>query len=95
MKYKKSVLGQTEMEYLGLWVTRTGIRPVNKNRSRYKIKPPKNQKHVHSFIVILNDYRDMWYKWSHLLQPLTALTSNKVKSKCTGVEKNCSVKLRK
>ena len=33
LKYniKKSFFGQMDMEYLGLWVTRTGIRPVNKN----------------------------------------------------------------
>ena len=28
---KKSFFGQMDMEYLGLWVTRTGIRPVDKN----------------------------------------------------------------
>ena len=27
---KKSFFGQTEMEYLGFWVTRTGIQPINK-----------------------------------------------------------------
>ena len=28
---KKSFFGQTEMEYLGFWLTWTGIRPINKN----------------------------------------------------------------
>ena len=27
---EKSSFGQTKMEYLGFWVTRTGIRPINK-----------------------------------------------------------------
>ena len=27
---EKSSFGQTDMEYLGSWVTRTGIRPINK-----------------------------------------------------------------
>ena len=27
---KKSFFGKTEMEYLGFWVTRTGIQPINK-----------------------------------------------------------------
>ena len=31
-------------------------------------------------------YRDMWEKRSHLLSPLTALTSNKVNFKWTAVE---------
>ena len=28
---EKSLFGQTEMEYLGFWVTREGVRPLNKN----------------------------------------------------------------
>ena len=28
---EKSYFGQTKMEYLGFWVTRTGIQPINKN----------------------------------------------------------------
>ena len=27
---EKSLFGQTEMEYLGFWVTREGVRPLNK-----------------------------------------------------------------
>ena len=37
-------------------------------------------------IGLVNYYRDIWDKWSHLLQPFTALTSNKVKFKYTEVE---------
>ena len=33
---EKSFSGQTEMEYLGLWVTMTGIRIMNKNISHSK-----------------------------------------------------------
>ena len=47
--------------------------------------PPIYQKQVHSFIGLVNYYRDMWAKQSHLLQPLTELTSNKLKFKCTDV----------
>ena len=43
--------------------------------------PPKNQKQVCSFIGLVNYYRDIWTKRSLLLQPLTALTSKKVKFK--------------
>ena len=48
--------------------------------------PPKNQKQVHSFIGIVNYYMDMWAKQSYLLQPLTVLTSMKVKFKWTVAE---------
>ena len=48
--------------------------------------PPKNQKQLCSFIGLVNYYMDIWVKQSHLLQPLTVLTSNKVKLKWTVVE---------
>ena len=50
------------------------------------MKPPINTKEVHAFIGIVNYYRDMWAKRSHLLHPITALTSNKVKFKWTDLE---------
>ena len=82
------------MEYLGFWVTRTGIRPVNKKvEAIIKMTPPKNQKQVRSSIGLVNYSRDMWYKRSHLLQPLTVLTSKKVKFKWADVEENLLMKL--
>ena len=82
------------MEYLGFWVTRTWIRPVNKKiEVIVNMTPPKNQKQLISFIGLVNYYKYMWAKQSHLLQPLTALTSHKVKFKWTFVEKKCLIKL--
>ena len=40
---------------------------------------PKKIKEVHAFIGTVNYYRDIRAKQSHLLHPLNALTSNKVK----------------
>ena len=75
------------MEYLGFWVTQTGIKPINKKvESIVNMTPPKNKKEVREFVDIVNYYRDMWENWSHLLHPLTALTSHKVKLKWTDVE---------
>ena len=50
------------------------------------MEPPKNQKQVRLLIGLLNYYMDLWSKWSHLLQPLTALTSKKVNFIWTFVE---------
>ena len=48
--------------------------------------PPNNTKELRAFIGIVNYYRDMWARRSHLLHPLTALTPNKENFKWTGVE---------
>ena len=50
------------------------------------MSPPKNTKEVRDIIGIFNYYRYVWDKRSHILHPLTALTSYKVKFKCIGVE---------
>ena len=86
MKCRK-VKFQTNINgYLGFWVTRTGIRPMNKKvESIVNMKPPKNTKEVRAFIGIVNYYRDMCAKRSHLLHPLTELTSHKVKFKWTNL----------
>ena len=50
------------------------------------VKPQNNTKEVRAFIGIFNYCRGMWAKLSHLLHPLTALTSHKVRFKWTDVE---------
>ena len=85
---KNQFFGKTDMEYLGFWVTRNGILPINKKVEAIKIMtPPTNTKQARSFIGLLNYYRDMWPRRSHLLQPLTALTPSKVRFKWTEMEK--------
>ena len=76
------------MEYLGFWLTRTGIRPINKKlEAIVNMMPPKNTGELHFSIILLNFYKDMWARGSHILHPLTALTSTRVKFKCTDIEK--------
>ena len=76
----KSSFCQTELEYLGYWITRHRIWPVAKKvEAILKIKPPANVKQIQRFIGMNNYYRDIWPQRSHLLAPLTALTSAKVK----------------
>ena len=77
---KKSFFAKAELEYLGYWITRSGISPLTKKvKAILKIEPPKTRKGLRSFIGLLNYYRDMWPKHSELLAPLSALLSNKVK----------------
>ena len=50
------------------------------------MKLTKNTKYVCAFIVIVNYYRDMWAKRSHLLHPLTSLMSQNMKFIWTDLE---------
>ena len=75
------------MEYLGFWVNQSGIQPIYKKlEAIINMTPPKNMEEVRAFIGIVNYYRDMWYRRSHLLNPLTALTLSKVKFKWSDVD---------
>ena len=51
------------------------------------MKPPIIQKQVRALIGLVNYYRDMWSRRSHLLHPLNALTSKKVNFEWTDMEK--------
>ena len=57
--------------------------------------PPKTIKQVRVFVGLVNYYWDIWSKRSHLLQPLTALISNKVTFKWTDVEQNLLGKIKR
>ena len=82
----KSFFGRAELEYLGYWITREGIKPVPKKiEAVQKIAEPKTKKELRSFIGVVNYYRDMWVRRSHVLAPLAALTSKTAKWKWTEV----------
>ena len=84
---KKSAFGKNEMEYLGFWVTRTGIRPINKKiEAMVNMRPPNNTREACAFIGLVNYYKDMWDRQSHILHSLTSLMSPKVKFKWTDME---------
>ena len=77
---EKSCFARTELEYLGYWITRDGIRPTsNKINTTNNIAPPKTKKELRSFIGMVNYYRDMWIRQSHVLAPSAALTSKTTK----------------
>ncbi len=78
----KSFFAKHELEYLGYWITREGIQPVSKKVDAIQnIAPPRNQRKLRKFIGIVNYYRDMWIRRSHVLAPLAALTSKTSKWK--------------
>ena len=84
---KKSFFGEAALEYLGYWVTRTGIQPVPKKVAAiHSIAEPKTKKQLRRFIGMVNYYRDMSIRRSELLAPLTKLTSKTAAFKWTAVE---------
>jgi hypothetical protein len=46
-----------------------------------KLSPPKTKRQLGHFLGMINCYRDMWQKRSHMLAPLTGLVSPSVKYK--------------
>ena len=91
----KCSFAQDKLEYLGYLITRKGIKPIAKKIEAMKrIKPPTNKKQNRSFIGMINYYRDMWKHRSVILEPLTALTSSKVKWKWTEIEQKAFDKMK-
>ena len=77
---KKSFFAQEKLEYLGYWMTREGIQPVaNKVHAISNIAAPIAKKELRRFIRMVNYYRDMWVRRSHVLAPLASLTSKTTK----------------
>ena len=60
--------------------TREGIQPVPTKVNAIKnLAEPTNKKQLRRFIGMVNYYRDMWVRRSHVLSPLTELTSKDAK----------------
>jgi Reverse transcriptase (RNA-dependent DNA polymerase) len=77
---KKSFFAREELEYLGYWITRKGIKPtLSKVKAIGAIEAPQTKKQLRRFIRMVNYYRDMWGKRSEILAPLASLTSKAAK----------------
>ena len=83
----KSFFGRKEFEYLGYILTPDGVKPVQKKiQAMLDIAPPKTVKQLRSFLGVVNYYRDMWIRRSHLLAPLNELNKKGVKWRWGQVE---------
>lgn len=83
----KSHFCQHELEYLGYWITREGIKPLPGKVAAIKnIAPPKTKTKLRSFIGLINYYRDAWIRRSDILAPLANLTGKTSEWKWTNVE---------
>ena len=73
-----------ETEYLGYTLTRKGIQPQTKKiDSILLLSPPTKVKELHTFLGMVQYYRDMWKSCSEMLAPLTDLVSKCGQTKVT------------
>ena len=80
---RKSSFAVTEIDYLGYWITRCGIQPQPKKvEAIMQLTPPTTKRQLRCFLGMINYYRDMWQRRSHILAPLTAMCSAKAKFVC-------------
>ena len=68
---EKSFFRKIETGYLDFSVSNTRVRPfLSKVEAIKAINVPTKVHDVWSFLVLVNDYRDMWRKCAHTLSPL-------------------------
>ena len=79
---RKSFCMQQEVEYLRFLLTADGIRSQPKKiEAMTRIKPPTNSKQLKRFLGMVNFYRGVWPRRSHILEPLAKLSSTTGKTK--------------
>ena len=84
----KSFFALPEIEYLGYILTRDGIKPQpEKCTAILALKRPENVKSLRKFLGMVQYYRDLWEKRSHLIAPLTDLIGECGETKATRKKK--------
>ena len=73
-KATKCSFAMPEIEYLGYILSREGIKPQPEKVSAIlALMPPKIVKELRRFLGMVQYYRDLWERRSHLIAPLTDL----------------------
>jgi hypothetical protein len=77
---EKSTFCASEIQYLGYWISRSGIQPIPKKvEAITNMVRPTTRKELIRFIGMVNYHRDMWVRRSELLAPLTIMISKNIK----------------
>ena len=72
------------MEYLGLLITRSGIKAQEKKiQSILSMSDPKTTKQLRSFVGMIKYYKNLWPSRNIKMAPLTAMTGKGKKFKWT------------
>lgn len=72
-------MGSKEVDYLGFCLTPSGVKPQTKKvEAIVRIQAPRTRKQLR-FIGLVNYYRYMWKRRSHIIAPLATLCSKSVK----------------
>jgi hypothetical protein len=89
----KCSFAKKEMEYLGYIITSEGIKPDPKKvEAILALERPKTVKDVRRLLGMIQYYRDIWRRRSHILSPLTQLIGgekSKVKNKVIQWNEEC------
>ena len=87
---------QKSVEYLGYQLIDTGIGPQPKKVEAIdRVLPPKSSKQLRRFLGMINFYRDLFKRRSHILAPLNSLAAATAKQKKGCKKKPIKFKLEK